>query len=299
MSVPHHKSTAHEARKGAQEMFWPERVKVLLLTFDFNDLDLHKQTKKIHGDFESLGYEVQDYNINMSDPLSGLKTHLSEFLVKPDPSHPTLHIIYYHGHGGIVDTNKLQLFSHNIPKESELGKELYNLGRKVSKALESNESGMIVPSQLRVVVEDTRFRPIARVKWEQIQKTIMDAETHTIIILNCREAVLASVTSQENEKSSQKSAYRKELIGACGWGLSTRNDMSEAMCTIFKNLDKKKDDTMSAITLVSRMNHHMVKSFGGAGTVPQAVHYLLERSAVDSIRLPRLKERPPQTTHAG
>ncbi|KAH0829545.1 hypothetical protein FOPE_10595 [Fonsecaea pedrosoi] len=279
-------------------MFRPERVKVLLLTFDFNDLDLHKQTKKIHGDFESLGYEVQDYNINMSDPLSGLKTHLSEFLVKPDPSHPTLHIIYYHGHGGIVDTNKLQLFSHNIPKESELGKELYNLGRKVSKALESNESGMIVPSQLRVVLEDTRFRPIARVKWEQIQKTIMDAETHTIIILNCREAVLASVTGQENEKSYRESAYHKELIGACGLGSTTPKYMSEAMCTTFKGLDKK-NEPMTTLDLVHGMNHHMVKSLGGTGKVPQAVYYLLGRSTMNNICLPRLKERPPQTTHAG
>ncbi|KIW77311.1 hypothetical protein Z517_09757 [Fonsecaea pedrosoi CBS 271.37] len=277
-------------------MFRPERVKVLLLTFSFNDLDLHKQTRKIHGDFESLGYEVQDYNINMSDPLSGLKTHLSEFLVKPDQSHPTLHIIYYHGHGGIVDKNKLRLFSHNIPnKPIELGTELSNLGSKVSKALESNKSGIIVPSQLRMALEDTRFQPVAGVNWEEIQKTIMDAKTHTIIILDCREAVLASVTSQENGKSSQKPAYQKELIGACGWGLSTRNDMSEAMCTTFKGLDKK-DDTMSTITLVSRMNHHMVKSFGGVGTVPQAVRYLLGGSTVENIRLPRLKERPPQTT---
>jgi hypothetical protein len=93
------------APKRGAEIFKPTKVKVLLVTFRFNDLDLEDETEDLRRCFESLGYDVDEHNIRS---LPGLKEKLENFLYEPPPS-TSLHIIYYHGHGGIIDQNKLRL----------------------------------------------------------------------------------------------------------------------------------------------------------------------------------------------
>ena len=77
-------------------------VKVLILTFKFNDLELEDETKGVNEAFDEAGYVVEEpYEIEMDKSLNKLKTRLRNFL--PDKKvEDTLYIIYYHGHGGII-----------------------------------------------------------------------------------------------------------------------------------------------------------------------------------------------------
>lgn len=77
------------------------RVMVLLLTFEFQDLALDKETEDIEEEFKRLGYNVDPpYNIPMRRSQRSLQKRMAEFLGRGDPDTPTLMIVYYHGHGG-------------------------------------------------------------------------------------------------------------------------------------------------------------------------------------------------------
>ncbi|KAK6384364.1 hypothetical protein LTS17_001927 [Exophiala oligosperma] len=76
----------------------------------------------------------------------------------------------------------------------------------------------------------------------------------------------------------QRLKARKELIGACGWGVSTSNHMSPAMCKVLSRR-LHGHSTMSTFTLVSEMNGVQVREWNYTADpneeVPQAVHYVL------------------------
>lgn len=80
------------------------RVEVLLLTFEFTDLNLSEETEEVRRAFESLGYTVTRYKIKMKRSLLRLRRILEVFLAKGN--NETLLIIYYHGHGGLAEGNK-------------------------------------------------------------------------------------------------------------------------------------------------------------------------------------------------
>lgn len=84
-----------------------QAVKVLLLTFQFNDLNLEDETGRVEAAFKAVGYEVKPCTIMMEDSLSNLQRELETFLACEDES--TLLIIYYHGHGGLLEDNKFTL----------------------------------------------------------------------------------------------------------------------------------------------------------------------------------------------
>ena len=83
-------------------------VKVLILTFKFNDLELEAETKGVEEAFVNAGYEVdKPYEIEMDNSLDKLKMRLRNFLPYNNKDEDTLYIIYYHGHGGIIREEKM------------------------------------------------------------------------------------------------------------------------------------------------------------------------------------------------
>ena len=82
-------------------------VKVLILTFKFNDLELEEETEGVQKAFNTAGYVVDEpYEIEMDKPLDKLKTRLRDFLPN-NKVEDTLYIIYYHGHGGIIREERM------------------------------------------------------------------------------------------------------------------------------------------------------------------------------------------------
>lgn len=84
-----------------------EQVNVLVLTFDYSDLNLKSEATEIVNLFQSLDYNVDEYTIPMDNSLENLRQELNTFLAPTNPK--TLLIIYYHGHGGIEADRTLSL----------------------------------------------------------------------------------------------------------------------------------------------------------------------------------------------
>jgi len=157
-----------------------------------------------------------------------------------------------------------------------------------------------------------RFQSVARVPWEDIRVEIMAAKCHTLVILDCCNAGLAAINTQEDDgldeadNSEEDDAqdaddgkeqdydhqYRKELIGACAWGKSTRSRMSPAMCKVLKEGLPCADASMSTFTLARRMNNYLINWFDGSGSVPQAVHYVLRKTSATKLALKRVDIDP-------
>ena len=78
-------------------------VKVLILTFKFNDLKLKAETKAVQDAFVNAGYVVDEpYEIEMDKSLEKLEKRLRNFLAYKNKDEDTLYIVYYHGHGGVI-----------------------------------------------------------------------------------------------------------------------------------------------------------------------------------------------------
>ena len=111
----------------------PTEVKVLILTFAFNDLKLDDEITQTRTSFERLGYTVTDYRIPMVEThqvLGELETFLTDDANPQDGQElkaqeheaeeheaqereaqeverrRTLHIFYYLGHAGAITTNQ-------------------------------------------------------------------------------------------------------------------------------------------------------------------------------------------------
>jgi hypothetical protein len=101
----HNKTSKRETERKTYDA---KDVKVLLLTFKFNDLDLTNETHHVEQAFQSLGYEVDPYEIEIEDSEDRLHFKLKEFL--KDKNSSGLRIVYYHGHGGHDTENKFEIF---------------------------------------------------------------------------------------------------------------------------------------------------------------------------------------------
>ena len=115
-----------------------KRVKVLILTFEYTDLDLNRETKSVVRAFKALGYKVKPLNISMDDPWMKLRPDLLQFLRWQEN---TLQIIYYHGHGEMIRqriTRKAQNIAlvdgsrHTFRQREDIDKHCLNLFRCVT-----------------------------------------------------------------------------------------------------------------------------------------------------------------------
>ncbi|EUC32005.1 hypothetical protein COCCADRAFT_6178 [Bipolaris zeicola 26-R-13] len=289
-------------------------VEVLLLTFKYTDLDLRRETGDVWAAFVSLDYTVTVYEIQMTESLEKLQVALDKFLKKGN--NETLLIIYYHGHGGLAERNRFALHSHNYPESThELWSTMLNLFKN-----------NMIPNDVNGYLRDRNdpYQPIAQICWTDISGDIMMAECDTLVILDCCNAGLAAVTSTEDEDDQDDGSdsedihnedndsadgrdnnadrknnstddanhleARKELIGACGWGVGTTNHMSPAMCTVFEDHLRTPGSNMSTFRLVHEMNRILVRKYicPPAGKepadIPQAVHYVLRHQQRESMR---------------
>ncbi|KAK3366650.1 hypothetical protein B0T24DRAFT_722635 [Lasiosphaeria ovina] len=73
-------------------------AKVLILTFELYDLDINEDIWHV---FESMGYQVERYGIPVVDSTRQLNARLRQFMESKYSD--SLFIIYYNGHGCIVD----------------------------------------------------------------------------------------------------------------------------------------------------------------------------------------------------
>lgn len=97
-----------------------ERVRVLLLTFEYHDLrpGLDEETTRVRRAFESLwGHDgvVSEFTIPMRDYRTELRQRLGEFLPSQGQIEiglDTLYVVYYHGHGGRNAEGKFTLFRY-------------------------------------------------------------------------------------------------------------------------------------------------------------------------------------------
>ncbi|EGX52649.1 hypothetical protein AOL_s00007g432 [Orbilia oligospora ATCC 24927] len=83
-------------------------VRVLILFFEYNDLNIKPETTQFKATCESLGYKVTVYKITMKDSWKCLKEILDGSFPIQDRE-TELRIIYYNGHGGINHNSSLTL----------------------------------------------------------------------------------------------------------------------------------------------------------------------------------------------
>jgi hypothetical protein len=111
---PKRRGNKASTRERARSPYKEKHVKVLLLTFMFNDLNLAKETNDVRKTFDSLGYEVVPYEIEMENSKEKLCSKLEEFL--NDENGSGLRIIYYHGHGGHDEHKKFKIIRWVHPR---------------------------------------------------------------------------------------------------------------------------------------------------------------------------------------
>ncbi|KAF3182533.1 hypothetical protein TWF225_006444 [Orbilia oligospora] len=241
-----------------------ELVRVLILFFEYNDLNIKPETTQFKATCESLGYEVTVYEIKMKDSWKYLEEELRK--VFPIQFEKTeLRIIYYDGHGGINYNSSLTLASHTFSKSMQ---EMVNA----------------LPQSVRD--QSDALQDIAEVNWRDIVNMVNAMECDTLAILDCCDAGAGATTTSLAEEDEQVIGYRKELIGACGWRAEARYHMTPTLCSVLRSGLREVKHSMSISTLIRRMNNRMV---GIGEAAPQAVHYLLRRNTVGKIILPRLE----------
>jgi len=130
----------------------------------------------------------------------------------------------------------------------------------------------------------------------------MRTDVDTLFILDCCDAGVAAVTPEEDQddeddeddeedeedEENPENQSRKELIGAGGWGLDTRDRMSQALCRALGDELQNFGDDLSTHTLIRKMNIILYEWYAGDGTVRQAVHYLLKRTGRPKMVIPHL-----------
>ncbi|EGX44795.1 hypothetical protein AOL_s00176g77 [Orbilia oligospora ATCC 24927] len=242
-----------------------ESVNVLLLTFDYNDLGLEKESAGVKNAFQRLGYSVTPYQMPMKNTWPKVKRKLNGFL-RTRENRYELRIIYYHGHGSTVkypNTNypRLLLSSHNTPKKDN-------------------------PEYPPIVRR--KPPPIVKLFWHDIAKEIEKAECDTLAILDCCLSGAAATTEKEEEEEDVFGDYRREMITATCWDGITSDQMSPAMWTVLNKSLLKKGDSISIATLVRKMNNSLVRI--GAS---QAHHCTLQRNELGKMVLPRLSSSVP------
>jgi len=115
---PKRRGNKASTRERARSPYKEKHVKVLLLTFMFNDLNLVEETNDVRNAFDFLGYEVVLYEIEMEDSKDSeekLCIKLKEFL--KDENGSGLRIVYYNGHGGHDEDNKFEIFRWVHPRK--------------------------------------------------------------------------------------------------------------------------------------------------------------------------------------
>jgi hypothetical protein len=120
---------------------------------------------------------------------------------------------------------------------------------------------------------------------------MMKCPHDVLVILDCCDAGLAAACSQERYDQGPPATTRKELIGACGWGVDAGYHMSPALSKVIEEGFPRAESSMSTPTLIRRMNNLLAKKLkdGKTGQPTQGVHYLLQRNSEDKMILPNLK----------
>jgi len=288
-----------EPPTGDDDLLVPTDVRVLILAFEFNDLDLGVEIQNVRTCFERLGYRVTNYMIPMVESSDFLQERLETFF-NPQDGHEhdgheveaprILHIIHYMGHAESIPTTRgpaLKLVSHNIPdKPALLCETILNVW---------NNTHVDEVAGIFDILRERRnpFQPVATIPWKQIRDMAMRTCIDTLFILDCSDAGVAAVTPEEDEEDEEdeetpRNESRKELIGAGGWGLDTRDRMSQALCRALENELPAVGDDLSTHTLIRRMNNILYDWYAGDGTVRQAVHYLLKRTGRPKMVIPHL-----------
>ncbi|KAK6342424.1 hypothetical protein TWF718_007825 [Orbilia javanica] len=134
--------------------------------------------------------------------------------------------------------------------------------------------------------------PKSYIPWEGIANKVNQANCDTLVVLDCCDAGRGATRHLGNEVLS---SYRKEIIGACAWNISTVDHMSPTLWTVLNDGLLDTEDSMSTVTLVQRMNDSLVKI--NNERAPQAVHYHLGRRDIGCIILPRLSTHIPVDEH--
>ncbi|KAF3189824.1 hypothetical protein TWF788_009810 [Orbilia oligospora] len=244
-----------------------ESVSVLLLTFDYNDLSLEKESAGVKNTFQRLGYSVTSYQMPMKNTWPQVKRQLKDFLRTLDENSYELRIIYYHGHGStITDPNtnypRLLLSSHGTPEKKDPE----------------------CPPVVRL-----KPPPIVNLLWRDIAQKIEEAECDTLAILDCcLSGAAATAEKEEEEEEDVLGNYRREMITATCWDGITSDQMSPAMWTVLNKSLLRKGDSISIATLVRKMNNSLVRI--GAS---QAHHCTLQRNELGKMVLPRLSSSVP------
>ncbi|KAF3765779.1 hypothetical protein M406DRAFT_356050 [Cryphonectria parasitica EP155] len=279
-------------------------VRVLLLTFEFNDLYLDQETQDVQAAFERLNYDVESYNIPMLRSQRCVQKRVASFLQEGDMD--TLTIIYYHGHGAFDDGKDwcgFKLISHQVPDQSKTIS-LRDIIRTLWDGLNVDDP------RTRARIRETyqNYQRIASVRWEDIQDDIIDAECDTLTILDCCGAGLAAVSNLE-EVVEQKSKWqrlqrlqfqvedghefhgtRNELIAASTWAESTPGMASAMIEALEWNLERE-GSMASAPTIIRNMNNILAAEYvsdwrrNAPYAMPQAVHYILRRTLRPKILL--------------
>jgi hypothetical protein len=119
---------------------------------------------------------------------------------------------------------------------------------------------------------------------------MMKCPHDVLVILDCCDAGLAAACSQERYDQGPPATTRKELIGACGWGVDAGYHMSPALAEVIREHFPEPESSMSTPTLIRRMNESLVKEWkdGNKEQPTQGVHYLLQRNSEDKMILPNL-----------
>ncbi|EPS45953.1 hypothetical protein H072_10 [Dactylellina haptotyla CBS 200.50] len=296
-------TSKNERRRFAESRARREKIDGILDALK-NQSDLTQVLKTYGPEYDDFIRYLQEY---LKQPVNRraetwLKSKIEAFLehMMSNINEDRRYIIYYYGHGDILYprnprlgervqvTPTLSIFSHNPPesKEEETQWDAYYQHIK-----ESRYEHLIQPTNSKCsecTVYEENFlnfhalyqNPVITVRWEKIYKPIVDALTNILVILDCCNAGLAASTMNKMIQYGAISEYRKELIGACGWGNKTQDLMSEAMISCLnKHLGDEACMSISSTTLVTEMDNWLATKLRSKSkkNPAQAVYCLIQR----------------------
>ncbi|KAI0870614.1 hypothetical protein GGS24DRAFT_99554 [Hypoxylon argillaceum] len=237
-----------------------DKVRILNIKWKSHDLgaNIDEQYKNIEALAVKLSFELIPFVIEPSQRNGyDLKSALRKFF---EPTHTTLHIVYYHGHGYVPKTQDvaLTLFSHNEADEQDIqrsgerfescGKLLYRLSQQLKGLTDRPYNGaldlldQISQETEKLREEEGRLRSKLKPDFEihfknTILPTIIEAKCDILVLLDCCDA--GAVVQDVSPEQIVDGNYNKHVICACPKGSTANGNMTS---TLYKVLSGKRHE---------------------------------------------------------
>ncbi|TEA21372.1 hypothetical protein C8034_v007762 [Colletotrichum sidae] len=167
------------------------RVHVRLIVWEEQDLNsLERELRKVHEAFSGYHYSVEVYRIPTRDATISLRRKIRQ--CNPTPKVPrldTLVILYYYGHGGFSEKEKVEEKNGVVHKK-----------KSTEFILSGRRSGGVA------------------ISWKRIYRPILQLKCDTLVILDCCHAGASVLSGKELGKvSAIDRSFAKEILYSSGF----------------------------------------------------------------------------------